>query len=86
MAFVDFIRIEGSAVAAVVPLGEVLVFGMFRVGDGFEEGLEARRAAAVFRRSASVAFDVARIFGAGLAIPDFFDSVDRRAKGTPLAG
>jgi hypothetical protein len=42
--FVDFIRIEGFAIAAVVPLGEVLVFGMFGIGDGIEESLEAGRA------------------------------------------
>ena len=52
------------------------MFGVPGVGDGFKEGLEARRAAAVFGWGAAFALDIARIFGSGFAIPDRFDGYD----------
>jgi len=76
IAFVDFVRIEGFAIAALVPLGGILVLGVLGVGDGFKEGFEAGGAAAVIGRGAMLALDIARIFGSGFAIPDRFDGDD----------
>lgn len=76
VAFVYLVRIEGFAVAALVPLGGILVLGVLGIGDGFKEGFEAGRAAAVFGRSAVFALNISRIFGSCFAIPDRFDGDD----------
>lgn len=56
--FVDCVRVEGFAVATSVPFGHFVVLWMLRIGDGFEKGLKAGNAAAVFGWRAALAFDV----------------------------
>ena len=41
-ALVDRIGIEGFAVALLVPFGRLVMAGMAGIGDGLQEGLEAR--------------------------------------------
>ena len=76
VAFVDFVGIEEFAVALLVPVGHILVLGVTGIGDGFKEGFEAGRTAAVLGRGAMIALDISRIFGSGLAIFNRFERDD----------
>jgi len=78
--FVDFAGIERFPVAVLVPLGGILVLGVFGVGDGVEEELEAGGTAAVLGRTAVLALDISRIFGSGFAILERFERDDIPAK------
>ncbi|MFT5331053.1 MAG: hypothetical protein ACI9TB_000513 [Parasphingorhabdus sp.] len=74
-----------------LPFGDILVLRVPGIGDGFKEGFEAGRTAAVLGRGAMLALDISRIFGSGFAILDRFerddilvrDTIVIRAEGKP---